>query len=170
MTKKEKFVKCIDRLWVKGWNPAIIFVHAYHESGNFKKVIGKNNYWGIKSSSRWKGLKVKKTTHEFISVEKAEKLRKKPNKNIELVGEIFKHGKEWHQKIKVKHWFRDWETTEEALNWYIVLIKRLYPMSYAYRSDYKVFFSWLVKGIYKYATDKKYAGKLKRLYESLIGG
>lgn len=142
MTKKEKFGKCIDRLWLHGWNPAIIFVHAYHESGNFKKVIGKNNYWGIKSSSRWKGLKVKVVTHEFLK------------------GKL----------IKVNHWFRDWETTEQAVEWYIGLIRRLYPMSFAYRSDYEKYFSWLIKGKYKYATDKKYVRKLKRLYESLIGG
>lgn len=136
------FIKEISKLWRTGWNPAIVYVHAFHESGGFRKVIGKNNYWGIKSSKTWKGKKIKVITHEFVK------------------------GK----KVKVNHWFRDWETTEEAVKWYVNLIKRLYPMSHVYRSDYTDFFYWLVAGKYKYATDPKYVWKLKKLYERLIRG
>lgn len=139
--KENVFIHNITDLWKLGWNPAIIYIHGFHESGGFKKVVGLNNYWGIKASKSWKGKKVRVVTHEFVK------------------GKL----------IKVNHWFRDWDTCEEALSWYLSLIKRLYPESYGYRSNYKKFFVWLVKGKFRYATDKKYVIKLIKLYEELIG-
>ena len=131
--------KAYDRLSNKGFNPLYVFVHIYHETGGFKHIIGKHNYWGIKARKSTTN-KVKVKTHEYINGERKE----------------------------VYAYFRDWLTLEDALDWYMSLIKRLYPSSYKYREvSYIGYFRGLIDGMYKYATDPTYIEKLINLFEHL---
>lgn len=129
-----------DYLMNRGFNPLFVFIHIYHETGGFKRIIGKYNYWGIKETNPEKtNLQIK--THEYID------------------------GK----KITVYTYFKDWINLEEALKFYTGLIKRLYPVSYRNRKiNHIEYFKNLTNGIYKYATDPKYSTKLINLFSSLI--
>ena len=118
------------------WDKAAIYTHARHESGNFKKTIGSKenwNLWGIKAS-RLALKKVKVWTHEW------------------------KNG----QFVRVKAFFRRFDSPEEALRFYGRLIRR-YKEAYLNRFYYRDFFKALQRG--GWATDPRYAQKLIKLYE-----
>ncbi|MEM2986955.1 MAG: glucosaminidase domain-containing protein [Nitrososphaerota archaeon] len=138
-TKEEEFVSNLNILKDLGWDPYIPYTHAWHESGQFKKVIGEYNFWGIKRPSKWEGKEILVLTHEYIN------------------------GK----KVKVTDKFIDFYNIQEALLWYDSFIRRIYKISYANRNNYVNFFSGLVSGPYKYATDPNYAKKLTELYVTL---
>ncbi len=130
------WLKAYDRLSNAGFNPLYVFVHIYHETGGFKHIIGKHNYWGIKAGNSTID-KVKVKTHEYVD------------------------GK----KISTFAYFRDWHTLEKALDWYMSLIKRLYPNSYKNRNiDFDLYAEGLISGVYKYATDPTYVEKLTKLF------
>ncbi len=123
----------------EGFNPLFVFVHIYHETGGFRHIIGKYNYWGIKARKDTIN-KVKVKTHEYIE----------------------------GRRVECYAYFRDWETLKDAVNFYISLIRRLYPFSYKARNDsYAGYFCGLTNGKYKYATDPKYVLKLTTLYKKL---
>jgi flagellar protein FlgJ len=124
----------------RGWDPLIIYIHAYHETGGFESVIGGHNYWGIKVPKSWTGKVLSRPTWEHIR-----------GKDVTLVDQ-----------------FIDFDSLEAAITWYIYFIKRVYPQSYRSRRTYARFFYRLNKGKYQYASDPKHTEKLIRLYEGEI--
>ena len=69
------------------------------------------------------------------------------------------------ERKEVYAYFRDWYTLDEALDWYMGLIKRLYPSSYKNRNiDFNLYVKGLISGVYKYATDPTYVEKLTKLF------
>lgn len=158
-----------------GWDCLIMLTHAYHESGGFDKVIGQNNFWGIKtpSKSNWTGLSKTVFTTEYESIVNGEteeqalvRISKKYGMStgvkIEL-STVYK-GK-W--KVSLPQSFRDWSKPEEACRWYDNFIKTNYPEAYNSRADYQNFFKRLVDGKLKYATDPAYARSCENLYVQL---
>jgi len=137
--KAEKFKEALQIVKDNGFDPLAVLTHAWHESAGFTRVIGNHNYWGIKTPKNWQGLVKCVLTHEVIK------------------------GK----RIEVHAYFIDFETLHGALEWYMSLIKRLYPESYAHRSDPEQYFKGLVSGKYQYATDPHYLEKLITLYGDL---
>lgn len=137
--KAIKFIEALPISRVCGFSGLAVFTHAYHESAGFTRVIGDHNYWGIKVPQRWKGKTRDVQTHEYIK------------------------GK----KIAVLARFIDFETIQEALDWYMGLIERLYPDSFRNRQDAEAYFRGLVSGRYKYATDPTYVDKLIRLSKQI---
>ena len=123
----------------EGWSPWSIYVQAWHETGNFKKVIGTANYWGITKPKKWTGKVHLVPTHEYIN-----------GKRVDLSRE-----------------FIDWDSASEALFWYMGLIKRLYPGAYEHRANPILFFAGLVNGKNVYATDPDYLPQLEALYRKL---
>jgi flagellum-specific peptidoglycan hydrolase FlgJ len=137
--KAIEFKEALSIVGDNGFSPLAVFTHAWHESGGFKRVIGQHNYWGIKVPKNWQGLAHGVMTHEYVK------------------------GK----RVNVIDYFIDFENVSAALNWYMGLIKRLYPESYAHRGEPEQYFKGLVSGRYKYATDPRYTGKLIDLCEYL---
>src|SRR3990167_3686650 len=80
-------------------SPWACLTQTCHETGFFARVIGENNYWGIKKPRSWRGPVHKVLTHEFENGIKVAKVCE----------------------------FVDWDTPKEALAFYIGLIQRLYP-------------------------------------------
>lgn len=122
-----------------GWNPWAVYCQAWHETGNFKKVIGMANYWGITKPQKWAGKVLSVPTHEYI------------------------HG----ERVEMTREFIDWDTTSEALFWYMSLIRRLYPQAYINRSNPLLFFVGLCNGKNVYATDPNYVPQLEAIYRKL---
>lgn len=120
-----------------GFDPYIVLAQACLESDYFTRVIGMYNLFGIKKPFSWKGKVVNVTTHEYVK-----------GKNIKVVAA-----------------FIDFDTIDELIDWYVSLIKRLYPQAYANRTDAVKYFSGLVDYKYKYATDPKYKQKLLSVYK-----
>lgn len=140
MNKRDEFKAefvFIDEL---GFDPMIVYTHAWHESGGFKRIIGNYNFWGIKCPRKWTGKKVLVNTHEYI-------------KGV---------------RTPTTEYFCDWPDLKGAILWYTGLISRLYPEAYNARTDHKIFFPALVNFKYKYATDPLYPELLIKLYEQLI--
>ena len=144
MTKKEEFISVLPVLTEQGFDPYIPFTHAWHESGNFTRVIGQYNCLGIKKPKIWDGKIVTVLTHEYIN------------------------GK----KVPVTGVFIDFATMENFFLWYGDLIYRLYPFSWQNRNNYQNYFLGLMSGKFHYSThpeDKhpNYPEKLILLYEQL---
>lgn len=133
------FVKALKVTKQAEISPWAVFTQACHETGFFKKVIGGNNYWGIKKPRRWDGLVCNVPTHEYINGE------------------------------KVAMWaeFADWDTADEAVAFYLNLLKTLYPDTLKCRNCAYCFFDGLVVGKFKWATDPSYKEKLFELYKML---
>lgn len=160
-----------------GFDWLILLTHAYHESGGFEKVIGENNYWGLKTptKSEWTGKAVTLYTHEYDPVLESEteeeaikRLSKKYNKSIAKISKT-KINKKDFWKISLPQTFRDWEKTEDALKFYERFIAATYPEAFKARSNYNRFFKELVnkENKYQYATDPSYSSKLENLYIQL---
>lgn len=139
LNKKDEFKQQAMFINALGFDPMIVYTHAYHESGNFERVIGNYNFWGIKKPSTWSGKTTQVVTHEYI-------------KGV------------YTQTID---WFIDFPDIKGAIIWYANLINRLYPQAYALKDNYKGYFPALINYKYQYATDPHYATQLVALYEKL---
>lgn len=124
-----------------GFDSLTVLAHACHETGNLERVIGENNYWGIKTPqySKWTGLVAKAITHEYVN----------------------------RKKIKVIATFRDWATPKESIEWYCNFIKNNYKKAYEQRTNAFEYFPALVKYQTKYATDPNYAAAAIERYKWL---
>jgi flagellum-specific peptidoglycan hydrolase FlgJ len=139
MSRKEELKAQAPFINALGFDPMIVYVHAYHESGNFKHIIGNYNFWGIKKPKNWTGKTILITTHEYI------------------------HG----VKTELKDYFIDFPDMKGAIIWYAEFIGRMYPQAYTMRDNYKGYFPALVNYAHQYATDPMYYKKLIALYEEL---
>src|SRR3989339_1844622 len=169
--KAKDFLKCLPVSREYGFADLSVLTHAWHESGGFVKIIGLNNYWGIKkpSQSVWHGLVSEVSTHEYEPMLGQETNAQALMRIIKKYGvnnaTIIADGKHW--KVFLPQKFRDWPTCEQALLWYCDFIKRLYPLAFGNRMNPVKYFSGLVEGKLKYATDPRYVKKLTELYEYL---
>ena len=139
VSRKEELKTQAPFINALGFDPMIVYVHAWHESGNFKHIIGNYNFWGIKCPKAWTGKKILITTHEYINGVKTE----------------------------VQDWFIDFSDMKGAIIWYADFISRMYPQAYAMRANYKGYFPALVTYKNIYASDPEYSKKLVALYEEL---
>lgn len=137
--KSRKFIANLYFPKEDGFSPWAIYTQACHESAFFSRVIGENNYWGIKKPKNWGGPVNNVMTHEFINGEKVAKVEP----------------------------FIDWDKTDEALAFYTGLIQRLYKKSFESRSCANCFIRNLTSGEFKWATDPIYSEKLLSLYDML---
>ena len=134
-------MQCLPISRACGFNDFTIITQSWHESGEYRKVIGSFNYWGIKKPRNWTGKVLSIKTHEYIN----------------------------GTSTPVSASFIDFETCAEAVNWWISLIQRLYPEAYLVRNNPQQFFIELVNlhNRFQYATDNKYAEKLISVSEVL---
>lgn len=145
----------------EGWDRKIIYVHAYHETGGFKRVVGLNNYWGLKTPKNWAGKVVEVITTEFVKGDVIPREFQNKVINSEKVGDYL--------KLKIRDKFIDFDEAKDSIEYYERFIQRVYPQAFAVRNDYKAYYNALVSGKLKYATDPKYPEKLIRLYETIKG-
>ena len=143
----------------EGWDRKIIYIHAYHETGKFKKVVGTNNYWGLKCPKNWTGKTVEVITTEFVKGSEVPPEFKDKLISYEKVGDYL--------KLKIRDLFIDFDTAKDSIEYYEKFIKRVYPQAFELRGNYKGYYAALVSGKLKYATDPKYPEKLIRLYETV---
>jgi len=183
--KRNQLLATIESVAVpKGYHPASILIHSEHESGRFEKIIGWNNFWGIKVPKKreWKGIVVPVITHEvftnnfhfvkFLNKKLPDIIEVRYNERVEMVPNIDKPEEKRARKVrtwtvKLTDSFCDWPREKAALEWYMDLIERLYPNAYDNRNNPPEFFKGLVNGTRKWATDPNYADKLIALYESV---
>ena len=158
-----------------GYDPNILITQAIHESGNFKKVIGQTNVWGLKipQKSKWTG--------KVHTVFTREQIRKIPGETLSQaiirMTKIFGVDSIDVKSINAITWevllpqkFRDWQTIEESINGYINHIRINFPKAYSLRDKYMEYFYALVNGDLKYATDLNYASKCIALYNQVAKG
>ena len=140
-----RFIQGLSFLVKQQFSPWSVLTHAWDENGGFAHIIGQNNFWGIKSSSTWKGLTVSVPTHEYIN----------------------------GVYTAVTADFRDWATLQDAMEWYSSLIQRIYPDAWTNRKDPLLFFEGLMHGIVldghpaQYCTNPNYVSDLTKLYSKL---
>jgi hypothetical protein len=139
MGRKEEFEFEFTFINGLGFDPWIVYTHAYHECGGFKKVIGNYNFWGIKKPKAWTGKVIQVLTHEYINGEK-----------IETYAD-----------------FIDFNDIKGAIIWYANFISRMYPEAWKVKDNYQLYFPALVSFAHIYATDPVYSTKLIRLYNLL---
>ena len=137
-TKEQEFVKALGIAVTDGFDPLILYTHAYHETGNFKHIVGDWNYFGMKPPGHWQGKVIKIKTQEY--------------------------DKQYHT---IYDYFCDFATADACVKFYISQIKRLYPESYKNRQDAQLYFWGLTRWRYKWATDPIYSEKLIKLYADL---
>ncbi len=171
--KQEFFNEAKKQAEINGYDPLIILTHAWYETAGFSKVIGQNNYFGLKTplKTKWDGLTVVVSTKEqekIINNETAQqaiiRLKSKYSAQIDRINKSI-NGKAWI--ITLKQTFRDWNKLDEAIKYYCDFIKTNYCKAYLNRKDYIVYFKSLVDGKIKYGTDMSYANECINLYRSL---
>lgn len=134
------FIDALKIAAEQGFSKLGVLTHAWHESGAFRRVIGNNNFWGIKRPKKWQGKVMLVDTHEYINGKLV------PVKDVPFI---------------------DFDSILEAMSWYCNFIRRLYPDAYNDRDDPIKFFIGLVSGKLKYCTDLNYPTKLTSLYRIL---
>jgi hypothetical protein len=169
----KRFIQCLPVLIGQEFNPWGPFTHSWDESAGFSRVIGKNNFWGIKKPSKsvWNGIVIEKDTHEYMPANLGERddqallraIKRFGVQNAEIEDLI--NGK-WY--VRLPQQFIDWPTCEAAMLWYSDLIHRLYPDSWSNRQVPNQFFSGLMSGEYQYCTNPKYVEELEALYSVLL--
>ena len=137
-TKEQEFVKALGIAVTDGFDSLILYTHAYHETGNFKHIVGEWNYFGMKPPRSWQGKVIKIKTQEYDNYYKT-----------------------------IHDYFCDFANTEDCVKFYISQIKRLYPESYKNRKDAQLYFWGLTRWRYKWATSPTYSEKLIKLYADL---
>lgn len=142
--KKLLFVKSLRIAMNDGFNPIMVYAQCYHETANFRKLVGEFNYAGIKIPKKAiPPVAIKPIvilTHEVIN-------------GINTL---------------LKDTFADFNSADDFMLFYIWQIKRLYKDSYENRNNPKVFFHFLTCGQNKWATDTTYSKKLEHTYINLI--
>lgn len=177
--KARPFVSCLVVSRDYGFNDFTILTHSWHESAGFKNVIGRNNYWGIKVPSTWKGSVVEVPTHEYEPVhtdtskmpmvdESLDAAKARISKKYGVLNiSISRTSNNKYWCILLPQRFIDFPTVEMAIVWYCQFIERLYSPAYEHRDNPPLYFEGLVSGKNKYATDPQYVSALKGLYQLL---
>jgi len=145
--KRHLFIKSLKIAIQDGFDPLIPYCQAVEESGNFKKLVGNFNYFGLVKPERilppisgWLGKTVNITTHEYEKGIKKEYIRT----------------------------FCDFSNADDCMFFYIYQIRRLYKMAYANRNFSTGYFTFLVRGDRNsYATNPEYAESLLNIYKHL---
>jgi len=172
-TKGEQLLTQVELIAVPlGVHPDSVMVQAYHETGGFKRIIGWNNFWGIKTPNKieWDGKKVEVPTWEWFLEENLDSFITFYNKNSDKVFEIKRSKTKKGSKIIGAHLldeFCDWYLESEALKYWIGLIKRVYPLAWVERGNPDEFYKKLVSGKYKWATDPEYPENLINLRKNI---
>lgn len=171
ITIEELYSKIKNICQPLGFDSLTVLAHACYETANLEKVIGLNNYWGMKTPqhSKWTGLIEEVLTTEYIRKRENENeiLAKSRAANIfaKRIASIEDCGKNW--KVKVALSFRDWGTPEESVVWYCNFIKNNYKEAYIKRAIAFEYFPALVNYEAKYATDPRYAAAAIERYQWL---
>jgi flagellum-specific peptidoglycan hydrolase FlgJ len=168
----KNYVEAAKRCAVSaGYDWLILTTHAYHETGGFEHIVGRNNYWGLKKplKSSWFGMVATVWTREYEDIKEGEtvkeariRLTKKYNLNNIIVEQSVTYRNKW--LVSLPQTFRDWQTTDEAIKFYVDFIKDNYPAAFTARADYQHYFKRLIDGNLKYATDPDYSRKCEDLY------
>lgn len=167
VSELKRFTKATSFMEISGWTRMIVITHAWHETGQFKHIIGLNNFFGITLPQKWTGKVCDIVTHEvytykmsdgpedsekIMAVEAAKKSWPSATEYIIVPSPI---GAIW-VRVKLVRKFADWDTVEDALTFYANKIKNMYPQSFSFRNVPEKYFYWLVNGKYQYATNPKY--------------
>lgn len=163
------FVEELNEAWRNGVNPWACLVHAWHETAGFTRIIGDHNYFGITASASYvetaaDSLKVQVVTHEMMltRAETREEAMQRAARNWGNCAEAkLVNGKYWD--VTVERWFRDWVSCKLAIRWYCGLIQRMYPLSFAAAENAPLYYSGLVTGENKWATDPYYIEELAKV-------
>jgi len=138
---EDRFLAGLKFVIQRGWNPWAVYTHAWHETGGFKKVIGDNNFWGMKVPNEWHG---------------------------KIVGDVPTHEEVGGKMVAVRGRFVDFATMGGAMSHYCDTIDRLYPHSFKHRDNPILYFGGLVSGQFQWATDSRYPASLERVYRNLL--
>jgi len=172
--KAKEFIKqMLPVSKAQGFNPYSILAHAWDESGAFGHVIGKNNYWGIKTPQKsvWKGSVAEVWTHEDELIignetpdQAIERLIKKYGVSKGRIDGTIKNKEKTYWHFGLPLFFRDWTTCEAALSWYCDFVKQVYPKAFENRSNPDLYF----EGLKGWATNPNYINDLKQLNKILL--
>lgn len=154
-----------------GFDDLNVLTHAWHETGGFAKVIGMNNYWGLKVPTKrsWTGIAVVVPTTEFNKKAPGET----PEQAVARLSKVYgvavrvSEASSFHWKVSLPQTFRDWARPDDALSTYCEFVRLNYPAAYDARADKGIaYFAGFVKTL-KWATDPNYVRSLTRLKNDL---
>lgn len=170
--KIEELYTIIQKVCIPlGFDSLTVLAHACYETANLEKVIGDNNYWGMKTPkrSKWTGPIAEVLTSEYFRKKENETEQEAKTRGALIFAKrivsIEDCGKNW--KIKVALTFRDWKTPEESIEWYCRFIQNNYKEAYINRTNPYHYFPALVNYETKYATDPNYATEAIARYQWL---
>jgi hypothetical protein len=175
----QNFIKNLSISKALGFDSLAVYTHASHECADFNKVIGQNNYWGIKvpQSRPWSGLIKTVWTTEYepsLPNETSDQALIRLSKmygssQCEIQTQIKNSFGKQLWKLLLPLQFIDFGVTADAISWYCTdLIQRLYPNAYNNRSNAPSYFQGLVNGKFVYATDPNYVAALLARYKTLV--
>jgi len=143
ITKKQAFIKALRIVVADKFDPLIVFTQCYHETDNFRKLVGEWNYCGCKFPQK--------------------AIPPVPIKTISCITHEVING----SPKTVQGIFADFNSADDFMIFYVWQIKRLYKTCYENRNNPHLFFYGLTHDIYKWATNISYSEKLIKLYAHL---
>jgi flagellum-specific peptidoglycan hydrolase FlgJ len=141
MLKKAEFYNNLQYADIKGWDGLILYSQCMCENGGDSELF-RNAYnpFSIKANKTWKGdTYLLKESWEIVD------------------------GK----KVTAPDVYRKYPNFSYAIMDYVKFIERLYPESFLHRSEYKLYYYWLIAGKRQYATDPNYVSNLIKMYDQL---
>jgi len=142
-SKKQAFIKALRIVVADKFDPLIVFTQCYHETDNFRKLVGEWNYCGCKFPQK--------------------AIPPVPIKTISCITHEVING----SPKTVQGIFADFNSADDFMIFYVWQIKRLYKTCYENRNNPHLFFYGLTHDIYKWATNISYSEKLIKLYAHL---
>lgn len=155
------------------FDPLILIAWAVHETGWFKKVIGHNNFFGMKmpKSEKRRAMIDRPPalvpTAEIIRYDQPDRLTSLLNANLGNIIKIYWQPAKKRWVIKLYAQFADWSREGKALKYIRQYLQDLFPIAWANRKHARRFVSGLVDGRRKFATDPDYKRKWLAVYKQV---
>ncbi len=173
--KRGQFTASVIKL-MPDFEPEILVAWAAHETAQFEKVIGWNNFLGMKMPKNAERRAmidrpaVRVPTTEIIGYDRPDQMAGLINrvKKTDL-GKIYWQPKKQRWVIKLHDYFADWSREDKAMTYLRRYLEDLFPAALEAKTEPFKFVSALVDGPRKYATDPDYKDSWMGMYLQVKG-
>lgn len=171
-TKQGQFLAAVETVFPE-FDPLIFVAWAAHETRKFEKVIGLNNFFGMKvpkdpgRRALIDAEPVRVPTAEIIGYDRPNQLASLLNRNAGNIIKVIWQAKRKRWVVKLYALFADWSRELKALEYIRQYLTDLFPDALDEHHDPYGFACALVDGPRKYATDPEYKHSFMAMYRTV---
>lgn len=168
--KQGQFIAAVKEV-CPDFDPLILVAWAAHETGRFEKVIGHNNFFGIKMPKSLKRRAMidrepaKIPTTEIIRYDRPDQMAGLLNTYKGNIIKVYWQPAKQRWVIKLYAEFADWSREQKTLLYVRQYLQDLFPVAWENKQHPEKFVGGLVDGRRKYATDPDYKRTWLAMYK-----